>query len=197
MKSKIYYINDFPWGRPNKFPYSQAQLEFLPECISVRLTSVEENIRATVDYDNGPVYKDSCLEFFFCPCPDTSEAYMNFEINPLGSLYVGFSHDGKRSSSAAVDFCMYKELMDIKVVREERKWCAEYKIPYVFIRKFAPDFKGIRQKRITGNFYKCGDNTLFPHYAVWKHIDTDVVKEPDFHRVEFFGDIDILNNETC
>ena len=87
--------------------------------------------------------------------------------------------------------------MDIKVVREERKWCAEYKIPYVFIRKFAPDFKGIRQKRITGNFYKCGDNTLFPHYAVWKHIDTDVVKEPDFHRVEFFGDIDILNNETC
>ena len=28
MKSEIYYINDYPWGRPHKFPYSQAQLEF-------------------------------------------------------------------------------------------------------------------------------------------------------------------------
>ncbi|MBQ1999984.1 MAG: carbohydrate-binding family 9-like protein, partial [Spirochaetales bacterium] len=176
---------------------AKAQICYDTKYIHVRLSARESNMRAEEHGQTGMPCSDSCLEFFFCPCPDTSDAYLNFEINPLGSLYVGFSHDGKRSSSAAVDFSKYKDLMDIKVVREEEKWCAEYKIPYDFIKVFAPDFKGITQKYITGNFYKCGDNTLFPHYAVWKHIDTDIVKEPDFHRVEFFEKINVFNNETC
>ena len=36
----------------------------------------------------------------------------------------------------------------------------------------------------TGNFYKCGDETEFPHYGMWSEAVSDT---PDFHRPECFG----------
>ena len=38
----------------------------------------------------------------------------------------------------------------------------------------------------TANFYKCGDETSIPHYVTWNPVKT---KEPDYHRPEFFGQI--------
>ncbi len=45
------------------------------------------------------------------------------------------------------------------------------------------------------NFYKCGDETEFPHYGAWSLRDGG----PDFHRPEFFGSIvfgNKLNGKT-
>lgn len=39
-------------------------------------------------------------------------------------------------------------------------------------------------QRAAGNFYKCGDETEFPHYGAWSPVRT---LSPDFHRPEFFG----------
>ena len=41
-------------------------------------------------------------------------------------------------------------------------------------------------EKLLGNFYKCGDATLLPHYLSWSQIDTE---QPDFHRPEFFGEL--------
>ncbi|MCK7480493.1 MAG: carbohydrate-binding family 9-like protein [Candidatus Moduliflexus flocculans] len=40
--------------------------------------------------------------------------------------------------------------------------------------------------RSAANFYKCGDETEFPHYGAWSPVETPA---PDFHRPEFFGEI--------
>ena len=37
---------------------------------------------------------------------------------------------------------------------------------------------------ICGNFYKCGDETVQPHYYSWNPVE---LVDPDFHRSEFFG----------
>ena len=75
---RIYKIDDFPWGRPDGSPESHAEIEFLEEGIFTILRSNEGNPRCTVTMTNGPVYQDSCMEFFFCPCPEQSIAYCNF-----------------------------------------------------------------------------------------------------------------------
>jgi hypothetical protein len=37
-----------------------------------------------------------------------------------------------------------------------------------------------------GNFYKCGDKTIHPHYGCWSPIE---LPKPDFHCSDFFGEI--------
>lgn len=189
MKSKIFNINNYPWGRPEICPVSFAEIQLCDDGISVHLIAEEQYIKATVIEDNGPVCKDSCLEFFFCPCPEISKAYFNFEINPLGTLYIGFSDTGSRKDSKPVNFSDQKDLFCINVVKEDTHWEASYKIPFDFIKKYLSDFNGFKCKYIKGNFYKCGDETRYPHYAVWHDIDSNVVKKPDFHVVDFFGKI--------
>ena len=76
-----YEINTFPWGKPAVFPASFAELSFEDNGMQVGLYTDERNPRGTVTRTNGPVYLDSCLEFFFCPCPEQGAAYFNFEIN--------------------------------------------------------------------------------------------------------------------
>lgn len=187
MKSKIFHINNYPWGRPEIFPISLAEINLLDDGISVRLVSDEQNIRATITEDNGPVCKDSCLEFFFCPSPDISRAYFNIEINPLGTMYVGFSDDGTRAASKPIEFYEFKHSMNVNVKREDSHWEVSYIVPFDLIKEFISDFNYQNLRCIKANFYKCGDETLYPHYAVWNNIDSNVVAEPDFHLLDYFG----------
>jgi hypothetical protein len=48
---------------------------------------------------------------------------------------------------------------------------------------------GNMPEKIMGNFYKCADETISPHYLSWNPIDAPA---PDFHRPEFFGEIHFL-----
>ena len=41
-------------------------------------------------------------------------------------------------------------------------------------------------EKILGNFYKCADETMNPHFVSWSPID---LPEPNFHCPEFFGNI--------
>jgi hypothetical protein len=148
MKNNIFYINNYPWGRPEICPDSFAEINLCDDGILIHLSTDEQNIRATITEDNGPVCQDSCLEFFFSPCPEISNAYFNFEINPLGTLYVGFSADGTRKSSKAIDFSEFKNIFNINVKKDDSHWEASYKVPYKLIKKYFPDFHSFVKKYI-------------------------------------------------
>ena len=188
---QMFEINDFPWGRPADAPVSYAEIEFTDGCISVSMYAKERDIRCTVTDENGPVYRDSCMEFFFSPCPQKSPAYYNFEINPFGTLYTGYSPDGTRAASAPID---HSGKIPVHALSDEKngKWSVRFDIPYEFIRLRTPEFDPERQNYITGNFYKCADDKSVPHYAVWNHIDASDVPEPDFHVQRYFGKIEII-----
>ena len=190
---RIYPIDIFPWGRPEVYPESQAELEFLDDGIFVCLSAKEKNPRCSVTFPGGEVYRDSCMEFFFCPCPERNPGYFNFETNALGMLYVGFSPDGTRRMSAPIAPAEYTGRIptDARIDRSGGSWSVRFTISYDFIRSRVPEFNEKRQKHITGNFYKCGDCTEYPHYAVWHPIDSNIITKPDFHVAKYFGIIEI------
>lgn len=153
------------------------------ERIYLRFEVTEANARAVCTVQNGPVWQDSCCEFFVKK-PD-SEFYYNFETNCIG---VGLAAK-RRSRSDSTPFS--PEMMSKIVYRaklgpeqinigEQSSWYLEIEIPFELI-----GCDGCPE-RLLGNFYKCGDETDIPHFLSWNSISTP---EPDFHRPEFFGEL--------
>ena len=151
------------------------------ENIFVHQRAVEESIRAELFGTDCPVCEDSCMEFFFSPCPDDGR-YFNIETNPNGCFFSGFGHgreDLKRLYPAASVF-------DIRTQRTPDGWEVFYRIPLSFIREFYPDYAFTSGMKIRANCYKCGDKAAIPHYLGWNHVSCET---PDFHRPEFFGEM--------
>ena len=187
-------INTFPWGKPLNAPESFGEILCNKDQFEIRMYSYEKDIRATVKEDNGNVYEDSCLEFFFSPCPEENNSYFNFEINPFGTLYVGFSPTGKKEDSKPVDYSFYKQKINPNAFVDYDKgyWEVSFTVPHDFIRVYCPSFFIEKQNFIKGNFYKCGDKTNCPHFAVWADINIEKIDKPNFHVVEFFKKIEFF-----
>jgi hypothetical protein len=135
-----------------------------------------------------PVYEDSCVEFFFNPFPESSNDYVNLEINAAGVLLaqIGSGRRERRWLAAA-------EVQELQIWSSQDKlpsgaravedWAVGLKIPFAFFsvlygRSLALPFKA------RGNFYKCGDRTGRPHYGCWSPVQCPA---PDFHQPAYFG----------
>jgi len=159
--------------------YARAQLCRDDQALWVRMEAEEALIRATLTEPLDEVYRDSCLEFFLAP--NSADArYLNFEWNPLGNLYLGFG--STRPTRVRQIVGDRKELFRPEPYFTESGWGIVFCIPYDFIRNYFPDFEPSGE--MAGNFYKCGDETEFPHYLSWMPMSTDT---PDFHRRQDFG----------
>ena len=158
---------------------AQAQVCYDENALYVRLSAVEENIRAELTGPLDEICEDSCLEFFFCPIAG-DKRYFNIECNLNGCLYLGFGPN--------VDDLvrLIPENPDIvpEAKRIEGGWETVYSIPYSFIRKFFPEFSPVPGYSIRANFYKCGDKTEQPHYLAWNPVP---YQRCPFHNPEAFG----------
>lgn len=133
-----------------------------------------------------PVYEDSCLEFFFEPRP--GKGYFNFEVNAGGWMLAAFGPI--RSERRPLPVVLIEDMgitTDIRTAEqgwpEPPGWSVEYSIPVEAIERWS----GVKVSAglvAAGNFYKCGDRTLKPHYGSWSMVDSPT---PDFHRPESFG----------
>jgi hypothetical protein len=145
---------------------------------------------------NDDVFRDSCVEFFFCPDPFKDKRYFNFEMNAIGTLLLGLGVDrqsrtrlkGEPPEQFNIKTSLNKKNIDLPVKEfwTVEYWTVEYTIPFEFIKKYFPKLEFKSKQKMTGNFYKCGDETKFPHYGSWNPIKTP---QPDFHRPEFFGEL--------
>ena len=154
-----------------------------------------EQLRAVTTEDQGPVWEDSCVEFF-CQVPGEvpgEREYCNFETNCIGAM-VGSRRKGR--AEEVVPFgademsrierrCSFpREAFEEKDGMYE--WEVELKIPLDLIfRERRPVFPQV----LKVNFYKCADKTKNPHYVSWQPIG---LPKPDFHCPQFFGEI-VLN----
>lgn len=195
-KSKWYTIPSlnieyYPWDNNNYKPEVEIKLFYTETHFHIYFKVWEKKIKAIYRNLNEEVYKDSCVEFFFKPNPEYDERYFNFEINPLGTLLIGLGKDRKsRIRIMDIDTSIFNIFTSVNVenVKEYKDdfWTVEYSIPFSFIEKYFGQINLRDKKRITGNFYKCGDETEYPHFGCWSPIDVQV---PDFHRSEYFGEI--------
>ena len=159
-----------------------AQLCYDEEALYIHLYAKEADIRAE---ESGPLCQpceDSCLEFFFCPIPGDPR-YLNIEFNSTCCMYLGVCTDHFNINRIVFEG---KNLFEPVANRTEDGWEITYKVPVSFVRNFFPEFAPASGKGITANFYKCGDQTVKPHYMSWNLVDT---ADPDFHLSQFFGEL--------
>lgn len=147
----------------------------------------EEHLRAVTMEDCGPVWEDSCCEFFVAD--PAGNGYFNFEMNCVGTLLAA-----KRQSQTVFEFLSETQLAEIQrfsslphaqidsVGAGQTYWIAEV-IPFSILGlKEAP-------KSIRANFYKCGDKCKTPHYLSMAPINTP---SPFFHCPEFFQEVKFI-----
>ncbi len=131
----------------------------------------------------SPVHLDSCVEWFVNFAPEICNSYFNFEVNACGAMNVSFRRDRYDSTPLTTEDV---DLFNITTGIFKDFWEVSYEIPFSFIKKYIPGYEIKNGDVIKTNLYKCGDETVSPHYLSHFRIDCP---NPDFHRPEFFGEM--------
>ena len=111
--------------------------------------------------------------------------YYNFEFNCIGTCDASYreSRDSKKSLTPE-EYASIRRFSSLPHVAFTEKlgvysWELVVAIPF---RLMGLDPDNLPEK-IMGNFYKCADDTEFPHFVSWSPID---LPSPNFHCPEFF-----------
>lgn len=150
---------------------------------------VEENeILAKTEEDDGPVWTDSCVEFFILF--DQSPCYYNLESSCIGKVLLGYRKDKTDAFRAPREVTglikRYSSLGDKPFDKKKGdfEWTILLTVPTeAFWQSNIKDFSGLEAR---ANAYKCGDNLSTPHFLTWKPIEND---SPNFHLPQFFHDL--------
>ena len=182
-------INKVNW--PAAFPYCPETIVEITndrEFLFLKYTVKGEQLRAATIEDQGPVWEDSCVEFF-CQVPGDRH-YMNFETNCIGAMVasrrLGRDKDVQPLPPEEMALIERKSSFPREIIEEKDgvfEWKVELRIPLKLIfRDHVPVFP----QTLRANFYKCADKTKRPHFVSWQPI---TLPKPDFHCPEFFGEI--------
>ena len=177
------WASDFPYT-----PEVTARLWHNDKTLFINYNVKEENIAALAVSDNGEVWKDSCVEFFFAP---DGNGYYNLEANCTGKVLLSHRLGRKENVEYATSEVLDKITRDPslgKIEFTQKKsdgpWSLQLAIPVsTFFKHGLNSFNGLKARC---NIYKCGDDLLKPHFLSLFPINTP---QPDFHRPEFFGEI--------
>lgn len=182
-------IDNVNW--PEAFPY-KPKVEFAfahtGEALLLHYRVEEQSVRAVAQKDHEHIWEDACVEFFCMPAGDG--IYYNVECNCTGKLLVAAGKDRHERKPAPVEVMksidrwasLGTEPFDTRM--EPTKWELSLRLPIgtFFLHKL-DSFDGLTA---SGNVYKCGDCLPVPHFISWNPIKTE---NPDFHRPDFFGQI--------
>lgn len=180
-------IDELNWEEFNYKPKVDFQIFYSRQALYIKYDISEKSVLAKKHNTNDPVYKDSCVEFFIS---SGDGKYYNFEFNCIGTRYAGYGIS--RESRETMDKKSVEQIRTYSTlgsdpfdeIEGDISWSLIVEIPFnLFTDK---DIKSIRGSLIRANFYKCGDDMSEPHYVSWNSIRSE---NPDFHRPEFFGEI--------
>lgn len=185
-KAQREYIDVINWEEYPYKPIVAFDIARTDANLYIRFFVKGNSLKAIYETDGSPVYTDSCVEFFMKTIEDHN--YMNFEFNCIGTCDASRrqSRDIKRSLSPD-EYASIRRYSSLEHrAFEEQKgvytWELVISIPFQLM---GLDPNHLPEK-ILGNFYKCGDDTEFPHFVSWSPID---LPQPNFHCPEFFGEI--------
>jgi hypothetical protein len=177
--------------KPAHFPRTQAKLLYDDENLYVFFRVEDRYVRAVADQTHGPVWKDSCVEFFFTPAAELSDHYFNLETNCGGTML--FRYNDKSN-----DIQKWVEIADCQKVKmhhslppiiadeitEPITWTLRYQLPFAVIAKYSTMTTPHPGVTWRANFYKCADQTSHPHWLTWSFVDNPT---PNFHLPRYFG----------
>lgn len=144
-----------------------------------------KQLRALALEDQQEVWKDSCVEFF-CRVPGNRH-YVHFETNCIGTMVaaerLGQNVGVKMFTSEQMKrIRRYSSLEHQKIEEMDGmfSWRVALAIPMMLMMPQKPEFP----LTMEANFYKCADDSKYPHFISWNPID---LPHPSFHCPEFFG----------
>lgn len=184
---ELEHIDLINWDKFSYSPDVAFRIAHSNNAIWLKYYVTEKNILASVGETNGPVARDSCVEFFFDPLGDGN--YYNFEFNCIGTIHLAYGPG--RGNREFVDPTAIRNLIELESSLGTQTftektgdftWEMTIIIP-VGILTHNPEIK-LKGLKANGNFYKCGDATSQRHYLTWNPVGTE---RPDYHRPEFFG----------
>ena len=182
---KIECINwpDYPY-----LPYVRFQMAYNSHNLFLRFHVKESHALAVTSYYNGPVWEDSCCEFF---CAFDELGDYNLEVNCVGVPLLGWTGKNReqvRGKERIMKFLRLWSTLGYKVpVSIEGD--VEWELIIIMPSEIFFSHKGLifeRGMHFKANFYKCGDKCNVPHFVSWKPI---AFPEPNFHKPEFFGNV--------
>ena len=147
----------------------------------------ENHILAKRTSTNSSTHKDSCVEFFIDPKKDGQ--YYNFEFNAIGTTHL--AHGPVIQKRSFIDPALIDSLIrthaslgtePIDLQNGNQSWDLTVVIPAeILIHENTKTLSGLSAN---ANFYKCGDETIEPHYLSWNPVPVD---RPSFHQPKYFG----------
>lgn len=180
------FINVVNWKEYPYLPVVTFDIARGKNDLYIRYLVRGNSLKAVVEYDNGPVHKDSCVEFFMKKPGD--DIYMNFEFNCRGVCDAARRLSKmEKSSLTSGEYARIRRHSSIGSEPFSEKlgtysWELIVAIPFELMGLNPQNLP----EKITGNFYKCADETAYPHFLSWSPIN---LPEPNFHCPQFFGEI--------
>lgn len=190
------HMGDKPLHSPNVL----AKLAWDENAIYVIFKVKDQYVVSVAEKHHDPVYKDSCVEFFFTPCSDITKGYFNLEMNCGGTMLFHY----KPLTDSDTIIIPVEECGEIEVAHSIPKiiypeistpitWIVEYRIPLTLLKKYcditAPNLQAVWR----GNFYKCADDSSHPHWLTWSPVD---FPKPNFHLPQYFGRLIFCKNKN-
>ena len=184
-------VDLYPWYQSGDKQPTTARMLYDTTTLYLQFLCEDKHIFSETTELNGPVCRDSCVEFFAMPNQMRRQEYFNLEINACGTLLLGWGVKGDRRRISQE---MASRLTIVTSVPEPTKdespddngWWVAAAVPFDLLSEFT---ERTIQPGSGGewyvNFYRCGGRTD-DQYACWWPIETPT---PDFHRPEFFGQI--------
>jgi len=191
-KADVLEIKNYMGEKPVHFPQTSAKLLYDDDNIYVFFQVIDKYVRCRAGQTNGPVWLDSCVEFFFTPEADVTDRYFNLEANCGGTILLRYNDVKKEQQEfASGTDCrqieIFHNMPDLieSEIEGPLTWFLQYKLPIKLISKYYDTAnKPDSAVRWRANFYKCADNSSHPHWLSWTYVDNP---EPNFHLPEFFG----------
>ena len=163
-------------------PRTIGWVKYLPgQGMDVTMRCYEIRPRAIYWDPNGAIYTDSCMEFYINCFPEhPQKGYLNLEMNSNGAAFCSFG-TSRHARSLVIDMGLPHP--EVEAEKHADYWQVHCLIPAkLFEALYDMPFDFPAGHRMEGNFYKCGDHTVSPHWGSW-------VPMPrlDFHDPDSFG----------
>ena len=184
------YMGDVPDFKPKV----QAKMVYDKDNLYVIFRVEDKYVKSLTDRNNGPVYRDSAVEFFFAPDVENSNLYFNIEANCGGKVLFHHNNPTDRSKNirltdediALIEIAHSMPAIVDPEITDEVTWTLEYKVPLALLKKHSPVTMPAKGVEWRANFYKIAEITSNPHYITWSKIDSP---RPNFHVPVNFGRI--------
>lgn len=186
------HIDSYVWGGAERAHKAYGQAVYAAtggadEGLYIHLCCEEKDPISVTTVHNGPVWEDSCLEFFFTvsDSDEQKNGYINIECNSNGVTLIAYGKD-RYERTFIVD--MGIEPFPVELKKSCDRWELFEFVPLEALVKIFGIAKIDESAVMSGNFYRCDENGDAP-FGSWSPVSTP---EPDFHRPEFFGKMTLV-----